>query len=446
MEELKSKLYTVSELNKFIKTIIEDNISDVYVTGETSNVKYHSSGHLYFSLKDENNSIIRCVMFKSYVDRCSFKIKDGDKINVKGIIDVYAVGGYYQIKVFDLENAGLGKLLLEFEKLKKKLEQEGLFDIKYKKNLPKFPKSIGIITSATGAAIQDIKRVISNRYPIVELILYPAAVQGETAKFEIINGLVYFNKTKNVDLIILGRGGGSLEDLWAFNEEIVARAIFKSEIPVISAVGHEIDFTISDFVADKRAATPSAAAEMAVPDMKEILSNLKSYKNRLVNNLNKLLEIKKRNLKILNSSRYFINPFRLIEEKIQSLDLQKEYLIKAILALLKEKRVKYNNLANAYVLKNINFQLDKYREKLKILLNSLNKNIFIILETKRDKQINLNNSLNHLSPLNILERGYSLVCHNDKIISASQELNKDDILDITFHKGEISAVVKMKKS
>lgn len=441
MVEKRKKIYTVSEINRLIKNAIEEKINKVNVTGETSNVKYHSSGHLYFSLKDENNSVIRCVMFKYAVKKCPFKIKDGDKINVFGMVDVFTGGGYYQIKVFQMEQSGVGNLLLEFEKLKRKLEKEGLFDNKFKKSLPKFPKSIGVITSGTGAAIQDIKRVISTRFPLVQVILYPATVQGDKAKIEVVQGIEYFNKEKNIDLLIVGRGGGSLEDLWAFNEEVVARAIFKSGIPVISSVGHEIDFTIADFVADKRAATPSAAAEMAVPDAKAILNNLITFKSRLKNSLVKLIELKKRILKNLKENRYLRKPIILIEEKIQRVDLQKEYLVKALLNNLKDKKNKFNNLKDSYVLKNINIQIDLRNEKLEVYNRTLVKNINLILENKINKITNIKKSLNHLSPLNILKRGYSIVTSKDKIVTNSNALKVNDKINITFHKGKADAKV-----
>ncbi|HOK41754.1 MAG TPA: exodeoxyribonuclease VII large subunit [bacterium] len=438
----KQKLFTVSELNRLIKEILEVNIYEVYVTGEISNLKYQSSGHIYFSLKDENNSVIRCVIWQYYAKNLDFKLKDGDKINVSGYLDVYITGGYYQIKVIKVEQAGIGKLLLEFEKLKKKLEAEGLFDKKYKKKLPRFPQTIGIITSPTGAAIQDIRRVISSRYPIVKLYLYPVAVQGDNAKFEIVEGIKYFNEKFNVDLIILGRGGGSIEDLWAFNEEIVARAIFASKIPIISAVGHEIDFTISDFVADMRGATPSAAAEIAVPDMKELLKYISSQTELMKRLLLTNLKIKKDLFTRLKNSKFLLNPIKLIEEPMQRLDFQNEYLQKAILNIFNNKKNKFNTLQNAYVLNNLEYQFIKRKERIKNLFEKIKSISAFYFKNYFNKINELNISLKLLSPYNILERGYSIASLKNKIIKNANDLKIDDELTITFFKGKADTKVK----
>jgi exodeoxyribonuclease VII large subunit len=459
---MKLNNYTVTEINKIIKSLLFENIGKVSVTGEASNVKYHTSGHIYFSLKDENNSVIRCVMFKYYTKMLNFKLSNGMKVIVSGNIDVYLGGGYYQIKVVKMEELGEGILLKKFEELKNKLSKEGLFDAEHKKILPKFPKSVGVITSETGAAIQDIIRVIKKRFPLIVLVLYPAAVQGDNAKYEVVQGLEYFNKHNNVDVIISGRGGGSIEDLWAFNEEIVARAIFKSKIPVISAVGHEIDYTISDFVADYRAATPSAAAEIVVPDKKELLESIIIKKSSLKNNLLKILKFKKNDFEHLKRNRFLINPYLILEEKMQRVDLQKDYIFKAIKRIITDKSNKFTKLKDAYVLKNINYQIDKRKEKLNILFEKLKSNVNFIITNKinrfqkSDKLItNINLILsnkknkfqqNHahlriLSPLNILDRGYSIVLKNDLIIKNSANIKIDDILKIKFAKGEAETII-----
>ena len=273
---------TVCELNNYIKDVIDNDfmLNNVYIKGEISNFKNHYSGHMYFTLKDEK-SLIKCVMFKSYTSNLDFMPKDGMNVVVLGTVAVFERDGIYQIYVKGMEVDGMGALYTAYEQLKEKLEKEGLFDEKYKKKIPMLPTSIGVVTSKTGAVIRDIINVTTRRYPKVNIKLFPAAVQGKGASSTIVKAIQYFNREKNVDLIIVARGGGSLEDLWPFNEEETARAIFASEIPVISAVGHETDFTIADFVADLRAPTPSAAGELAVPSLDEVIWKIQSTRRRL---------------------------------------------------------------------------------------------------------------------------------------------------------------------
>lgn len=461
---MNNNIYSVTEINVIIRNLLTDSIGKVSVTGEVSNLKYHSSGHIYFSLKDSKNSVIRCVMFKFYTKNLKIKLNNGNQITVSGNIDTYIAGGYYQIKVTSIEVSGEGDLLKKFEELKLKLKDEGLFDETKKKKLPKYPKTIGIITSETGAAVQDIIRVIKTRYPITELLLYPADVQGDKAKFDIVKGLEYFNENNNVDVIISGRGGGSMEDLWAFNEEIVARAIYKSKIPVISAVGHEIDFTISDFVADVRAATPSAAAEIAVPDINELFNNIKNMNLSVHNNIIKLFRFKEIELKRLKENRYLTNPYLILEDKIQRVDLQKEYMIKSINNIYNNKLSYFNKLKDSYVLKNIHYQLEHRKEKLETIISNLKRNYNLTVSNKKNNYehiiINLiknyqltilnkknllkNNydKLRMLSPLNILNRGYSIVSHKNKIIKESNQLKTNDVVSIKFAKGSVKSTIK----
>ena len=279
------KYYSITALNKAIKNMFDSKpeLNRVYIKGEISNFKHHTRGHFYFTLKDEN-SRIAAVMFASYASNINFEPEDGMKVLVSGRVTVYEATGGYQIYVDDMQLDGLGNLYLEYEKLKKKLETEGLFDVSYKKPIPKYPKRIGIITAPTGAAIRDILSTIKRRYPICETILFPALVQGTGAKESIVEQITRAQDF-DLDVIICGRGGGSIEDLWAFNEEIVARAIFASKIPIISAVGHEIDFTIADFVADLRAPTPTGAAEMAVPNLVDLRTLIEQYKIRSNENI-----------------------------------------------------------------------------------------------------------------------------------------------------------------
>ncbi|MBO5291012.1 MAG: exodeoxyribonuclease VII large subunit, partial [Clostridia bacterium] len=271
-------VYSVAQLNNYVKSVLDndENLNHLFVTGEISNYKPHYSGHMYMTIKDETASI-KAVMFAGNASRLKFKPENGMKVIIFGTVSLFQRDGSYQLYINDMQPDGIGALNIAFEQLKKKLEAEGLFSNQYKKPIPKFPQKVGVVTSATGAAVQDIFNVLKRRYPVAEVVLRPCQVQGDGAANDIANAIKEFNKVKGADVLIVGRGGGSIEDLWAFNEEIVARAVFDSEIPVISAVGHETDVTICDFVADLRAPTPSAAAECAVPDCFELKANLLSY-------------------------------------------------------------------------------------------------------------------------------------------------------------------------
>ncbi|MEG0998244.1 MAG: exodeoxyribonuclease VII large subunit, partial [Clostridiales bacterium] len=294
------KIVTVSQLNYYIKRRFneDDNLKNILVEGEISNCKIYSSGHMYFGLKDET-SFLKAVMFKTSVAKLKFRPENGQKVIVKGSISVYERDGQYQIIATSMEVSGLGDLYLAFEQLKKKLNQEGLFDLAYKKNIPLFSPRIGVVTSPTGAVWHDIQNVATARFPAIALTLYPAAVQGDAAMGEIVAGINYFNREKNVDLLIVGRGGGSIEDLWAFNTEVVARAIFNSNLPIISAVGHETDTTIADLVADRRGATPSQAAEIAVPSLSDLETRLAMQKSAMVQRLHLGLKSRSDRLKKL---------------------------------------------------------------------------------------------------------------------------------------------------
>ena len=314
------KYYSITALNRAIKNMFDSKpeLSKVYIKGEISNFKHHTRGHLYFTLKDEN-SRIAAVMFDSYASKLNFEPEDGVKVLVTGRVTVYEATGGYQIYVEKMEVDGIGNLYLEYEKLKKKLAEEGLFNPEHKKPIPRFPKRIGIITAPTGAAIRDILSTIKRRYPICETILFPALVQGVGAKESIVKQLG-IAQDYDLDVIICGRGGGSIEDLWAFNEEIVARAIYASKIPVISAVGHEIDFTIADFVADLRAPTPTGAAEMAVPNLVDLKTLINQYEIRLNENIKGIISFNKKRVLSIKDSYVLRNPLALYEVKEQKLD------------------------------------------------------------------------------------------------------------------------------
>nr|WP_238907370.1 exodeoxyribonuclease VII large subunit [Clostridium sp. YIM B02506] len=348
---MKMKVLKVTEVNSYIKRIFDNDfiLSNLSVEGEISNLKYHSSGHIYFSLKDENSKI-NCVMFKSDAMSVDFKLADGIKIIVKCRLSNYVKDGSYQLYIKEISESGLGSLHIQFENLKKKLNEEGLFSEDHKKAIPKFIRTLGVITSPTGAAIKDIINVTKRRNDNVDIIIYPALVQGAEAYKTLISGIQYFNKTKNVDAIIIGRGGGSLEELWAFNDEALAREIYKSKIPVISAVGHEVDFTICDFVADIRAATPSSAAEIAIVTKESLREELFNIKSMLSKSINKKLDEEKNNLNNIKRFLHINSPQNIIINSYNTIDGLKWRLNKTLktkIDIEKEIIFRYNKLLQA---------------------------------------------------------------------------------------------------
>lgn len=392
------KAYSVSQITGYIKNIIENDflLKDVYVEAEISNFKAHSSGHFYFTLKD-SSAEIKCVMFRSNVSDIKFMPENGMSVIVRGYISIYEKTGNYQLYVTEMEQGGIGELYIAFEKLKARLQKAGVFDNKYKKPIPSMPETVAVITSSTGAAVRDIINVAGRRNPNVEIVVVPCLVQGAGAGEDIVKKLDAVNRWGGADVIILGRGGGSIEDLWAFNEEIVARAIFNSEIPVISAVGHETDFTIADFIADMRAPTPSAAAEIAVPEGNQISRNIDNMYKRMCKNIA---------LKLNNCmSRYrlavSVHNFSRFEDRVGDSEIY--------LSELYEKMTKAVN--------------DKVNNKSLLFKNYVD-------------------SIENRSPLNILKKGYSLV-YNDKgeIVKDSCSLNTGDSIDVIFDKGRIKAEV-----
>lgn len=388
---------TVSELNNYIKDKIADDefLNNVLIKGEISNFKNHYTGHMYFTLKDEN-SLIKCIMFKSYAQKLEFMPKDGMKVFVLGSVSVFERDGIYQIYVKAMQEDGLGALYKKYEELKSKLQEQGLFDEHHKLKIPKMPKVIGVLTSQTGSVIKDIINVSTRRNPKVRIRLLPVPVQGEGAAEKISDGIIFMNKNKLADVLILARGGGSLEDLWPFNEEILAHTIYNSEIPIISAVGHETDFSISDFVADLRAPTPSAAAELAVPDMYEINKNIKMYEERLRRSLLKKVEIMKLRYQKCISSRVFKEPKRNIEDN--------------------------------YI------KLDKYLKSMETAVKNKQKE-------QRTKYIEIVSKLDALSPLKTLARGYSIVESENKIIKSIKHIKSNDIVTLKFSDGNKNAKI-----
>lgn len=388
---------SVTDLNKYIKNkIAEDEyLSNILIKGEISNFKHHYTGHLYFTLKDEN-SLIKCIMFKSYAQKLNFEPKDGMKVYILGSVSVFERDGVYQIYAKVMEQDGLGDLYTKYQKLKQKLEEKGLFDENHKQKIPMMPKVIGVLTSQTGSVIRDIINVSTRRNPNVYIRLLPVPVQGEGASEKIAEGIKYMNQNKLADVIILARGGGSLEDLWPFNEEIVAHSIYESKIPIISAIGHETDFSISDFVADLRAPTPSSAAELAVPDIYEVKQKINTYQNRLKMALTKKLEIMKLRYDKCMYSSVFREPTRKIQEN---------YL-----------------------------KIDSYIKRLENIINK-------IKEKSNNKYIELVSKLDTLSPLKTLTRGYSIIEKDGIIVKSVTDLQEDDEILIRLKNGEKQAKI-----
>ena len=388
---------SVTQLNKYIKDKIanDEYLNNVLIKGEISNFKNHYTGHMYFTLKDEN-CLIKCIMFKSYAQKLMFEPKDGMKVFVFGTVSVFERDGVYQIYVKAMEEDGVGDLYTKYQKLKQELEEKGLFSQEHKKKIPMFPKVIGVLTSQTGSVIRDIINVSTRRNPNVYIRLLPVPVQGEGAAEKISAGIEYMNKNKLADVLILARGGGSLEDLWPFNEEIVAYSIYNSEIPIISAVGHETDFSISDFVADLRAPTPSAAAELAVPDIYEVKQKLNMYQNSLKQALTRKLEIMKLRYEKCMSSFVFKEPTRRINEN--------------------------------YI------KIDGYIKELEKLIKAKN-------EQEKKKYVELLAKLDTLSPLKTLLRGYSIVEKQGKIVKSVKELKTDDEINLRLNDGSKTAKI-----
>ena len=409
---------TVTQLTRYIKYKIDNdkNLMKIALKGEISNFKNHTRGHLYFTIKDENTRI-NAIMFASNASKLKMIPQDGMKVLVTGRVSVYESTGTYQIYVDTMEEDGLGNLYLEFEKLKKKLEAEGLFDKAHKKPIPKIPNRIGIITAPTGAAIKDILSTIKRRWPICETILFPSLVQGKEAATDIVRN-IELSKNYDLDVLIVGRGGGSIEDLWCFNEEIVARSIYTLETPVISAVGHEIDFTISDFVADLRAPTPTGAAEMAVPNITDVLSEIKQLEIRTTNIMNNMVKLHRQKLNKLMDSYILKSPKAMYEVKEQNFDHLFERLISSY------KRT---------------IELNKNR--LILLDNNLNNNIMNKLSNEKNRYLNTINKLEILNPLLTIKRGYSITKLNNKVITSKKDVKKGDSIDIEVSDGSINATV-----
>ena len=416
---MNDKYITVTQLTRYIKYKIDNdvNLNEVFLKGEISNFKAHSRGHFYFTLKDET-SRINAIMFASNTKRIKFMPEDGMKVLVTGKISVFEANGGYQIYVNDMLEDGVGNLYIAFEQLKKKLEQEGLFRKEYKKQIPKIPTRVGVVTAPTGAAIKDIISTIKRRWPLAEIILFPSLVQGENAKEDIVRQIEKA-KEYNLDTLIVGRGGGSIEDLWPFNEEIVARSIFECNIPIISAVGHEIDFTIADFVADLRAPTPTGAAELAVPQKQDVENYLMQLKIRLNKQIQHKININKQKLEEVKSRYIFQNPIAIYQAKELQFDSIIERLKSSSKLLITNKEKKFLTVMKSYIIEN----------PLKIT------------EPKKNKYLQIVSKLETLSPLLTIKRGYSMTKKDGKVITSTKELKIKDKLEITLTDGTINAEV-----
>ena len=392
MNEQKEKhVYSVTELTKYIRVIVEDSFPGIWVEGEISNFVLHSSGHMYFSIRDANASL-KCAMFRRSNASLKFRPKDGMKVICFGSISVYEARGDYQLIVEEIEPKGVGALQLQFQQLKERLAKEGLFDDRHKVPIPYLPTRIGVVTSPTGAAIRDILNIARRRFANVEIIINPVRVQGAGAKDEIASAIRQFNRLNNIDVMIVGRGGGSLEDLWPFNEEVVVRAIYDSNIPVISAIGHEIDYTISDFVADFRAPTPSAGAELVIPKKEDLVNSIKTLATRLRNALAGEIELLAEKLSTLTTSYILRQPLNLVTQYEQKIDEMRKDLGLGIDHIVKMRRENFNLLAG----------------KLEVL-----------------------------SPLSILSRGYSITTRlpGDMIVKDAKELKPGDSVRTKLGKG-----------
>ncbi|KUK11000.1 MAG: Exodeoxyribonuclease 7 large subunit [Clostridia bacterium 41_269] len=398
---LEQKIYSVGEVTKYIKKLLERdiNLANVWVRGEISNFKHHPSGHIYFTLKD-SDACLKCVMFKSRAFKLFFQPENGMEVIAGGYISVYEPAGQYQLYVEVLEPSGVGSLHIAFEQLKEKLRQEGLFDEQRKKPLPKIPQTIAVVTSPSGAAVRDVLNITHRRFPGINVVIVPTLVQGEDAPPSIARALEAVNKYQDVEVILLVRGGGSLEELWAFNTEIVARAIAGSKIPVVTGIGHETDFTIADFVADKRAPTPSAAAELVVPVKDDILDNIKRLRKSLYLAVKKQMDLKKKELELLKNSRVFSKP-----EVI----------------------------------------LGDYWQRLDILDRRLKESTSKILEDSKRNFLAASAKLDTLSPVRILARGYSICMKEDKIIKDEKEIEIGDEVEIFLRKGKLYCKVTKKR-
>ncbi|KMT21351.1 exodeoxyribonuclease VII large subunit [Clostridium cylindrosporum] len=417
---MNNKHFSVYEVNSYIKDIFENDIEliDIYINGEISNFTHHSSGHMYFTLKDDKAKL-SCVMFKGDTLLLKFRPQNGQKVLVRGRVSVYERDGKYQVYCKAMQPDGIGSLYIAYEQLKKKLESEGLFDVARKKSLPFFPNRIGVITSPTGAVIRDIINVATNRYKGTDILLYPAKVQGEGAEYTIIEGIEYFNKKSDIDVIIIARGGGSIEELWAFNEESLARAVYSSKIPIVSAIGHETDFTICDFVSDYRASTPSHAAELIVPSFDNLSYKISSIDQRLYALMNIVLTEKSSKVESYKNILEMRSPDRKLKANMQYLDGLYDKILSSFYDKIKVER---SNI------------LIKEKDIISLVQKSL--------MNKKSKYAVLISKLDAMSPINVLKRGYTFTQIGKKVVNSVSNVKLGDIINVNMIDGELNCKVE----
>lgn len=437
-----STYLTVKALTKYIKRKFDadPHLREVYVKGELSNVKIHTTGHIYFTLKDESSKIT-AAMFKQHASKLKFKPEDGMQVFIRGDVNVFEMAGNYQLYAQSMEPDGIGGLFVAYNQLKEKLEKEGLFNPRWKQPLPKFPQKIGVITATTGAAIRDICTTIQRRYPLAEICIYPALVQGGNAALDIARKIQYANEHSEVDVLIVGRGGGSIEDLWAFNEEIVARAIFESRIPIISAVGHETDTTIADYVADYRAATPTAAAEIAVPNKQELYQQVLTNQSRLHQFITNRIHFERNRLTKLQQSYPLATPERLYRPFTERLVQQDVQLLNAMKYVMMQKKNEHQQLMHRLISQSPKYRLEISKKQLEQQTNQLNRAIQILLQQKKQIFTNTVRTLEILNPLAIMNKGFTVTYQNNKMVKSVEQLKEKDHIDIQFVDGTATAII-----
>lgn len=438
------KYLSVNALTKYIKRKFDadPHLHDLYVRGEISNFKQHSSGHMYFTLKDEKARIL-AVMFSSHSRFMKFTPENGMKVIIKGDITVYEPSGQYQIYIKEMQPDGIGELFLAYEQLKQRLESEGFFAPEKKKIIPLYPKTIGVITSPTGAAIRDIITTIKRRFPIVNILVFPAVVQGDHAAPSIAKAIEKANKLFDIDVLIVGRGGGSIEELWAFNEELVARAIYYSDIPIISAVGHETDFTIADFVADLRAPTPTGAAELAVPHIEELMERVLQRQTRLLRAMNEKFRFERHRLNRAQKSYAFRYPHRLYEQKLEQVDKITEMLVRGATRLTLLKRGQQENLYKRLVRNHPREALREAENRFRRSQKDINRAMRQILIKKETEFDSVISTLEALSPLKIMDRGYSLVYTDEsRLVKSIKQVKVNESVQIQLTDGNLFCKVE----
>lgn len=432
-------IYSIAELNSKARLLLETHLGTVWIIGELSNLATPSSGHLYFTLKD-SHAQVRCAFFRANRSRMAFLPANGQQVIARANVSLYETRGDYQLIITEMQLAGDGALQIAFEKLKQKLQNEGLFDASLKKIIPKFPRTIGVITSPSGAAIHDILKVLYHRNPFIPVIIYPSAVQGNDAKMQLVTAIELANKRRECDVLILARGGGSLEDLWSFNEEIVARAVVASDIPIVTGVGHEIDFTIADFASDHRAPTPSAAAEYVSTDQSDIFQKLNYFEQHLHRCLQHILQSCQYHLNQLKTR--LRHPGDRLREQTQRLDYLEQTLLFSIKTLLTDKAALLTQLENQLIKKNPIQKIERYQYQLEQLSTTLHYNTQTALVKKQDQLVSLSQQLNALSPLATLQRGYAIITDTQgNLVKSTHTIKEHDKLFIRLHDGIAECLV-----